>query len=372
MPENLRELSDDQNPVESDLRASLMSAYDETPPDAPAEKPAKVAPVVTETKPVVAPDKTSSSPVRGDNGRFIPKTADAAGGVNEKPNDGTTGSDAAIAAVRNPPASWTPELKESWTRFDPAIQDFLLKRETESSKAIQERSERIKTYEDQARNQTELEKILSPRREKWALAGQSDHQQVQRLLAAQDLLNRDPAAGLRYLAQSYGLSPAQIFAAAQNQQAVAPNPLAAQLAQLEQRLAAREKAEDDRMKQTQEEQSATVQTEIDAFKADTAHPHFETVKADMSLFLANGRAATLQEAYDKAVRLDPTLSQATPAVSQGDAAAKVAAEAEKAAAAAKIAKARAASPSVRGGPTGSPVIPAKSSIRDNLLDAWVD
>lgn len=374
---DLRENPADQIGGDSDLRLALMSAYEGE--DAPA-------PVVKEPKESteVAPKaRGTTSQVRGDNGQFVPKT-EAPAKVNGSENKGATaqaGSEAETTAVRNLPASWSPDQKEAWSTFSPAIQDYILKREKEYSTGIQERSEKLKTFEEKARDRSELDRVLTPYREKWALNGISDHQQIQRLLAAQDLLNRDPAAGLRYLAQSFGLNPAQLATAAQNQPTgQLDNALAKQVADLSRRLEAREKSEAEAQKQAEQEAAATIQTEIDAFKADPANKHFDAVKDDMKLLLGNGRAVSLQDAYEKAVRLDPTLHQqfldeqiearAKAASGQGTPDVKAQAEAERAKEAAKVAKAKSAMISVRGAPSGPNVSAPKASLREELLAAF--
>jgi hypothetical protein len=45
-----------------------------------------------------------------------------------------------------------------------------------------------------------------------------------------------------------------------------------------------------------------LQSEIEAFERDPAHPHFLEVRADMAELLKQGKADTLQQAYDVAVK----------------------------------------------------------------------
>ena len=367
---------------EESLRDALMSAYSETD-DAPA---AKAAPV-EKTPPVAAPKTPSNgtSQVRGPNGQFTAKPAEAAAAI-ESGTDEPTGSDAATAVVRNPPASWTPELKDTWSTLSPAIQDYVLKRERDFSTGIQEKSERLKSFEEKARDRSELDRILTPYRERWALNGIADHQQIQKLLAAQDLLNRNPAEGIRYLANEFRLNPAQIFAAAQNQQPGQPSQLdsalSRQVADLTRRLEAREAEEAARAKQVQDEQNTAVQTEIEAFKADPANKHFETLKTRMSVLLGNGEATSLADAYEQAAASHPSTRQqyldeqfaarANAAAGNETSEAKAKAEAAKVAAA-KVAKAKAAAVSVKGGsPSGAVSGAPKASLRDELEAQWDD
>jgi len=61
-------------------------------------------------------------------------------------------------------------------------------------------------------------------------------------------------------------------------------------------------------KQLQERiENARIQSEVNAFAADTSKIHFEQVKADMAALLGNGRAKDLQEAYDMACWARPEI-----------------------------------------------------------------
>lgn len=55
--------------------------------------------------------------------------------------------------------------------------------------------------------------------------------------------------------------------------------------------------------------SAEVQAEIAAFAANPAHPYFGLVREQMGQLLKEGRAGSLQEAYDFATAASPTVQQ---------------------------------------------------------------
>ena len=105
-----------------------------------------------------------------------------------------------ITSGLRPPASWRKETHGLWATLDPAIQDEVLKREKDFERGLQEKTARYKPFE-------ELEPLLEPRRQQWQLRGLSAPQALQQLFAAQDFLERDPRAGLAWLAQAYGIHP---------------------------------------------------------------------------------------------------------------------------------------------------------------------
>lgn len=366
--------------VELSLEDSLGAAFDKIESEGPAPRQARMptprAPVPSETS------GDAAAHARDEQGRFAAKEAkDASDAAQNSTAPDATGSETGIAVTRKPPASMSPELQSHWETFDPAIQDWLLKRETEYSKGIEERSTKLKTYEQQLAERDELQKVLAPYSQKWALNGWQTHERIQRLLAAQDMLDKTPAEGLRWLAEQYRLTPAQIFTAAQNQangqQQQQIHPLiAAELAKLQKSQAdiAREQAEWKAAREN--EQQAAVSNEIESFKADPANKHFEAVKARMSKLISEGDATTIKDAYEQAIWQEPSIRQQL-LDEQIEARAKVAgngqdpAEAAKAKARAEAAKrAKNAALSVTGAPSGGPSKHLPATLEEQIAANW--
>lgn len=98
-----------------------------------------------------------------------------------------------------------------------------------------------------------------------------------------------------------------------------------------------------REQQAIEQQRQTLQSEIDRFKADK--PHFEQVRGVMGELIQIGRATDLQDAYDKAIRLDDGLfSQLQADAKRREAEQQTSAQRERAS------RAKAAGVSVSGAP----------------------
>lgn len=103
------------------------------------------------------------------------------------------------------------------------------------------------------------------------------------------------------------------------------------------------------LKQQQDQKAAAEQeaitSQINTFKADAAHPHFDAVALDMAAMLQAGRAQNLQDAYDKAIFANPEIRSIVMAEQvKADEQKRVADQKAKADAARK------AGSSVRGGP----------------------
>lgn len=106
------------------------------------------------------------------------------------------------------------------------------------------------------------------------------------------------------LARAYGVPLATIQAYSGGQQVdPAVTQLMQQLQEVNSRVAGVEQ-----YRSTQEDNS--LQQEISAFGRDPNHPHFAAVQASMAQLLETGNAQTLEDAYEKAIWLDPEVRQA--------------------------------------------------------------
>jgi hypothetical protein len=120
-------------------------------------------------------------------------------------------------------------------------------------------------------------------------------------------LQQNPAQTIQGLAQTYGIDLSQkqaenvdpTFQALQNEVA----SLRSQIAQTNQA--------------QQQQASSNLFEQVNAFSQEKdaignlKHPHFETVRKDMSVLVGSGRAKTLAEAYELAVRLHPDIHDKT-------------------------------------------------------------
>lgn len=249
------------------------------------------------TAPAAQPANPAAAPVRDASGRFAPKAGDA-------PLTPSTEPVAPAAAEPQPeairvPASLPASLKADFQKLPQEWRDAISNLEGSVQTAKGEwasKGQRLNRYEE----------IVAPRRERIALHGVDEFTWLQRLAAAEDVLDKDPIAGLTHLARLYGVSLGQIAGQTNGQMAAQPHvdPVLQQLhgqvqtlqTQLQQRTQAEEEA-----------RQSEAKSEIDQFRNDPKNLYFDNVSGEVAAILKAGQANTLQEAYDKAIWASPTI-----------------------------------------------------------------
>jgi len=209
-----------------------------------------------------------------------------------------------------PPNSLSGHLKSKWNELPHDVRQEIAKREADFHKEL--------TKHDEERNfGRQIEKIVTPYVAQIRLEGATVPQAVESLLNMAHLLRvgtpQQKSELLLRTAKAYGVDLRQ--AMQQAQQPVNPqiDALQRQVQMLNQKL-----QQDEANKKQQEESS--IQGQIEAFKSDPKHPHFETVKAHMAALLKSGLAQDLEDAYGQAVYANPNTRSTllSPPVPQGD------------------------------------------------------
>lgn len=106
----------------------------------------------------------------------------------------------------------------------------------------------------------------------------------------------------------------------------------------------------------EDQSSANVLSDIEAFRSDPAHPHFDHVAGHMAGLIESGAAPDLESAYQMAVLARPALRSTPPA-----------APAPETQRSEKVAAARRAAVSVQGSP-GTVGTPRPATLRDKLRE----
>jgi hypothetical protein len=272
-----------------DLSGDVRAAMAELRGDAPEP--------VVETAPEIQPAETAAEReerVRDESGRFarretltLAKPPEQVQSVDDQPETRQEPS----GAIPPPPHSLKAAVKANWANYAPEVRAEFAR--------IEEAAQAGKTeWASKAERLNRFDGLISPIKERLALAGTDEVTYLSRLIAADQMLSRDAHAGLAQIAQMYGLSPAQI--GVQSQQAEHPDILAlrTELSTLKQSLEQREHSE-------RETRLSEARREIEAFKAD--HIYFEDVREDVKVLLESGRASTLEDAYDRAVWMNPEI-----------------------------------------------------------------
>ena len=245
-----------------------------------------------------------------------------------------------------PPASWKKDYHEAWTTADPKLKEYAWKREEEMRAGVQPLLTKAQ-YADQ------MQQAIEPYMNNIRGLGIEAPQAVKALMEADNVLRhgspQQKQAYFAQLAQQYGINMGDVQI-----QPTDPNFYAIQneLAQV--------RGEVLNWKQQQENaQNEALLSEINQFQSKAEY--FEEARPTMIQLLNSGVAKDLDDAYQKAIRLDNDLFTKHQQASQG------AADAAKREASNRAAKAaRAAAVSVKSSTPGA-ATSTKAQDRRSLL-----
>jgi len=250
-----------------------------------------------------------------------------------------------------PPASWKKDYHEAWTTADPKLKEYAWKREEEMKAGVQPLLSKAQ-FADQ------MQQAIEPYMQNIRGLGIEAPQAVKALMEADNVLRHGSAqqkqAYFAQLAQQYGINMGDVQI-----QPTDPNFYAIQneLAQV--------RGEVLNWKQAQETaQNQALLQEINQFQ--TKAEYFEEARPTMIQLLNSGVAKDLDDAYQKAIRLDNDLFTKHQQASQG------AADAAKREASNRAAKAaKAAAVSVKSSTPGA-ATSTKAQDRRSLLAEQFD
>jgi hypothetical protein len=245
-----------------------------------------------------------------------------------------------------PPASWKKDYHEAWTTADPKLKEYAWKREEEMRAGVQPLLSKAQ-YADQ------MQQAIEPYMNNIRGLGIEAPQAVKALMEADNVLRhgspQQKQAYFAQLAQQYGINMSDVQI-----QPTDPNFYAIQneLAQV--------RGEVLNWKQAQENaQNEALLSEINQFQSKAEY--FEEARPTMIQLLNSGVAKDLDDAYQKAIRLDNDLFTKHQQASQGQA------DAAKREASNRAAKAaRAAAVSVKSSTPGA-ATSTKAQDRRSLL-----
>lgn len=193
-------------------------------------------------------------------------------------------------AVVKPPVWYKQEHGVAWEQLPDAFQRAVYQREREISMELQRRAESAKPWDALQQNLGEFAQELQK-------YGMQPTDYFAQLHTINQSLRQDPVATLQWLAGEYGVDW-QGLVDQQYQRQASQDPEIANLRQTVQQMEMQLR-QFQTAAQTERHQQAVSQ--IDAFFQN--RPHRDLVQKDMALFLQTGRAQSLEEAYDLAVRL---------------------------------------------------------------------
>lgn len=308
-----------------------------------------------ETTPEPEPEKPAFDRPRDDLGRFAQhepykterQSVEAAVAKTETPVEQPKTE---AVEAKQPPKSWKKDYHEHWSKLDPAIQEYVLQREDEYYRGVG-------TYKQNAEVGQQFMEAARPYEAVMRSLNVTPVQAFQALANADYTLrtaDRATKAQLfAQLAQQYGVDLTDV------QAPPIIDPTVAELQKTIQDL----RNELYQVKNSWETvQTSTLQAQIE--DAAKRLPHFEELRPTMAQVMNAGWANTLEEAYDKALRLNPELfDQVTAQQRQAEEQRRLQEAAQAAA------KAKAAAVQVRGSP--STALPtSRTDLRSILESAW--
>ena len=281
---------------------------------------------------------------RDEQGKFVAKTEQTV--VEQEPVE--------EPVWKRPPASWKKDYHEVWQSADDRMKEYAWQREEQMKAGVQPLMEK-------ARIADQFQEVLNPYMETIRGLGIDAPKAVQALMEADHALRySDPQQKQQLflrLAQQYGVNFGD--GSQLQQQSVDPN-----ISALQQELN-RVRGEVLSWKEQQEQaQNQSLLGEINNFAMKAEY--FEEARPTMISLLQSGVASTLEEAYEKALRLDDNLYQQVQQSQQAQAEAQ-----QKVAANQAAKKARAAAVSVRSAAPGATTA-TKAQDRRSLLAEQFD
>jgi hypothetical protein len=335
-----------------DRKDAIEAAFEqhsapEVEKEAPAAEPAAETP--TKEEPLVEPKPTDE------------KSAEA------------TPAETDVAQPDKAPQSWKPAARAKWDALDPEVRQEVARRERQTTQVLNE-SAGARQLQDQ------FVQAVQPFMGRLQSLNAHPIAAVQELLKVDYFLATAPknarAQRMAQFIKDYDIDIEALDAALSgritkdNDPAVKNDEVVDRL--LQERLAPYQRLLQREQQREQEETQALAGT-IEAMASDPEkYPYFDKVRFDMAdiidLSIKKGRPETIESAYNKAVQLDPVISQELARKSAAEAATKAAALATS-----QAQRARRASVSVGGAPTGNILgSPAASDRRAVIAAAFED
>lgn len=281
------------------------------------------------------------SPARDDGGKFTKAAGQESDAATVTDADPAEGKITEPSKAAEPPTSWSADAKAKWSALDPSIQAEIAKRENDMHDGGRKWSEEKRHYEE----------VLAPVRAVAQRNGVDEREGLTRLLAANDYLERDPAAAIQWLAKAYGVDLSNVEQTLSERPVADPavTALVQKVSSLETSIAERERAE--------------VTATLDTFAKAPGHEHYNEVKKLMGHLMQTGQADSLDDAYEKAAWATPSVREKLIAAQTGSQdATRKAKERETAE------KAKRAAISVNGSPAAGSA-PAQKKDYDTVEDA---
>ena len=225
---------------------------------------------------------------------------------------------------------WKQPYRDAFGKYaaNPEYRELLAKWQDHWKENQGEFTRKSQEYAEYRKRLDPVYEVVKPYEQTWAMQGMSVDQGVRSVMAAYQQLNADPQGTLIRLAQHYGVDL---------QSAIAEQPYVDPMVSTLQQQLQQVQGQFQQLTQYQQQQQyARLNQEIQAFQTavdeqgNPKAPHFERVYDSMVQLANAGLAKSIQDAYDKAVALNPEIQAEVQAQKQQAEAVTRAAEANRA------------------------------------------
>ena len=207
--------------------------------------------------------------------------------------EGTTTTE--VAPALEAPKTWKPEAAAAWAGVPPVVQAEILKREEDIFRGIE-------GYKADAQVGKTIKSIMQPYEAIMQQVGINPYQQVKQLMDSHYILaTGTPQQKIQFmhkLAQDYKIDLG-----------IEAPYVSPEVSGLQQELNAVKSKLQEFETQGADAARSRIRAEIDAFATDPKNIHFAEVSEDIAILLKSGVAKTLEDAYQKAVRMNPVTYQ---------------------------------------------------------------
>lgn len=303
--------------IADDIRNSMADLEGPSTDTAPIDVPSRAVPDADDSS--AEQELVPTSGDRDASGRYTPRTPAA---VPAQPL--TQGLDAPNAPAGTPtpqppaaraPVSWKPEAREDWAKLPPGAQQEVMRREREIT-------ETLRTTADARHLQQQFQQVAQPYMHFIQAENSTPMQAFSNMMQTAATLRvgsaQQKADLVTNICMQHGIDLQMLDAAlsARMGQGGQQQPQHSDVMQLvDQRLAPLMQhfnGIQQQRAQVEQQSTAALQSEVDAFMSNPANEFAGDVHADMADILdlaANrGQKITLQDAYNRATMLHPTIS----------------------------------------------------------------
>lgn len=257
------------------------------------------------------PPASSATRTRGADGKFVQakegaetaapaRTKEPADNASEKVKPEETPASPIVA-----PPSMSAADKAEFAKLTPAMRAFVARRESQVEAGLQQKTQELA---QRTRTYDQLDQVLTPRRQQFAMMGMSAAQAIDQLFTLSDFASRDPSGFIKYMADQRGVDLRSLV---QNpeQQAAPVDPV---LAATQKTVMDLQRTIQDITTNSTRSQEQQVLSEITSFKdakdasGQPLHPHFDAVRQMMGALMQTNPGTDLQSVYDMAVHANPT------------------------------------------------------------------